>query len=196
MRAWIPLVPAMTAGLLAGVGSAFWILSNGQLLGSFEQDYWFGNDRAGSVAADPYTRGIIANIGLLALNKSETIYFHRYRDEKGRQLRESCTYELRGAVIPARWWSITVYASDSFLPVNGHHAYSVDATRVVSTTDGAWATKLSSERGGDANWISTKSAGSFSLGLRMYNPEVLARNDSSSIPFPTIKTLSCHEGPP
>jgi hypothetical protein len=194
MRSFLRIAAALVVGLALGGGSALWVLNNGQLLGSFEKDYWFGNENAGSAAADPYTRGIIAAIGLLALNKSETIYFHRYKDENGRQLREGCVYEMRGADLPTRWWSMTVYAADHFLPVNGARAYSVDATQMARAADGTWAVRLAPERGDAGNWISTKAAGEFSLALRMYNPNEGARDDAASIPFPTVTTLSCEGG--
>lgn len=194
MRGWLGIVGAVVVGLIIGVGSALWILGNGQLLGSFEKDYWFGNDRAGSATADPYTRGIIASIGLLALNKSETIYFHRYKDENGRRLRENCIYELRGGALPTRWWSMTVYAADHFLPMNGTRAYSVDASQIAAGADGAWTVRLAADRADAANWISTKAAGEFSLALRMYNPNESARSNAASIPFPTVATVSCEGG--
>jgi hypothetical protein len=196
MRVVLRIAVAVIVGLLIGGGSAVYVLYNGQLLGSFEKDYWFGNDKAGSNAADPYTRGIVAAIGLLALNKSETIYFHRYKDERGGQLSENCIYELRGAALPARWWSITVYADDNFLPVNQDRAFSADATQMVKGDDGAWAVRLAPERGEAKNWISTKAARKFSLALRMYNPDASARDDQASIPFPAIVTVSCAGGSP
>jgi hypothetical protein len=190
------IVGASVVGLVVGVGSALWVLGNGELLGDSEKDYWFGNDSAGSIAADPYTRGIVASIGLLALNKSETIYFHRYKDEHGVQLREGCVYELHGTPLPTRWWSITVYAADHFLPVNEHRAFSVDASQIVANEDGSWTAKIGPERDGAANWISNVAAREFSLGLRMYNPDATALADASSIPFPTIATVACDKGVP
>lgn len=185
------IIGAIVVGLAVGGGSAYWVLNNGQLLGSFEKDHWFGNELAGSSGADPYTRGIVASIGLLALNKSETIYFHRYKDEKGRQLRDGCAYELRGAALPTRWWSITVYAFDHFLPVNKDRAFSVDASQVAAEADGSWVVRIAREREEAKNWISTKAGRDFSLALRMYNPNEGARDNPASISFPTVVTLSC-----
>ena len=193
-RRWLRVVAAIVVGLVVGVGSSLWVLGNGELLGDFEKDHWFGNDQAGSVAADPYTRGIVASIGLLALNKSETIYFHRYEDEHGAQLREGCVYELRGTALPARWWSITVYAADHFLPVNEDRAFSIDASQLVAGADGAWKAKIAPDSDGADNWISNEAAGEFSLALRMYNPEAIALDDPAAIAFPTIATISCDGG--
>jgi hypothetical protein len=191
VRRAIVAAAALTVSAAAGIGSALVVLDNGQLIGRTQHDYWFGNRNAGSVAADPYTRGIVAKIGLLALNRSETIYFHRYKDEHGRPLREGCVYEMHGGDLPTRWWSITVYAADHFLPINGESAYSVDATQMRRGEDGAWTARIGADRADAANWIATRNAGAFSLALRMYNPDESARENEATIPFPSIRTISC-----
>lgn len=194
MKRALIIALSLLLGAAAGVGSAMVVLDNGQLLGQTNNDYWFGNRNAGSAAADPYTRGIVAKIGLLALNRSETIYFHRYKDENGEALREGCAYELSGGDLPTRWWSITAYAHDDFLPVNGQRASSVDATQVIRGEDGRWTVRMAADRSDARNWISTENAGAFSLSLRMYNPEASAREDESTIAFPSIRTIACGEG--
>lgn len=194
MKNFAGVAAAVAIGLIVGIGSAWLVLGTGQLLGRFEYDHWFGNANAGSAAADPYTRGVIATIGLLALNRSETIYFHRYLDENGEPLAESCVYDLTGGDLPARWWSITVYAADDFLPLNDDAALSVDATQIVREPDGSWTARLAPQRARANNWISTRAAGTFSLALRMYNPGDRARDDPSSIPYPKIRRVSCGEG--
>lgn len=194
MKNFARVAAALALGLIVGIGSAWLVLNNGQLLGRFEYDHWFGNANAGSAAADPYTRGIVATIGLLALNRSETIYFHRYVDENGQPLVESCSYDLSGAELPTRWWSITVYAADDFLPQNDDAALSIDATQIVRATDGSWTARMAPQRGGASNWISTRAAGRFSLALRMYNPHDQARDDPSTIAYPKVRRVSCAGG--
>jgi hypothetical protein len=189
-RRWLRWAAASVLGLLCGAGSGVWVLGNDALFGDFEKDRWAGNDRAGSVAADPYTRGIVASIGLLALDKSETIYFLRYEDEHGDPLREGCVYEVRGTSMPTRWWSITIYAADDFLPVNGERAFSIDASQVVADGED-WTLRIAPDRADASNWISNTAAGAFSLALRMYNPDAIALDDPGSIPFPTITTVAC-----
>lgn len=193
MRTLLMYVAAIVLGVGVGFGSALLVLNNGELLGQFEYDHWSGNEDAGSTVADPYTRGIIAKIGLLALNRSETIYFHRYVDDSGEYLREACIYELSGGDLPTRWWSITVYAEDDFLPQNADGALSIDATQAVRDANGRWSARLAQARDGASNWISTNNAGTYNLALRMYNPADSARNDPSSIPYPTIRRISCGE---
>lgn len=191
---WCETAACVAAGLLIGGGSALLVLGNGQLLGRESRQGWFGNANAGSTAAGPYTRAIIAKIGLLALSRAETIYFHKYDDENGKRLDAACAYELSGGPLPARWWSITIYAADDFLPVNGDAAQSVDATRLAKTADGRWTARVAATRAGAADWISSKHAGAFSLGLRMYNPSDAARASLAAIDFPRIRSLGCAGG--
>lgn len=188
------LAASLVIGAAAGVGSALWILDHGEFLGRDNVQGWVANHLVGSAKADPYTRAIIAKIGLLALTKEEAIYFHRYADDAGRRLRDDCAYEVRGAALPARWWSMTLYAEDEFLARNGDHAFSVDASRVSRDASGRWTAIVSPLREGAANWISNRGTGSFMLGLRLFNPDPRAIETPQDLTLPTIRRLSCAGG--
>lgn len=179
------------AGALLGVASALVILGNSELIGQFEHEHWTGNTQVGSDAAGPYTRGIVARTGLLALERSEAIYFHRYVDDEGARLHEGCSYELSGGELPARWWSITIYAADDFLPVNGDEAYSVDASQVVGP-DGTWTVRVAEDRADRPHWISTRNAGEFNLALRLYNPQQGASSEPGRIDYPSLVRTTCN----
>src|SRR6202008_3721538 len=86
---------------------------------------WQTNLATGSSAADPYLRTYIALTGVLALNKSETIYYEANRDSAGEPLDGKCSYRIDGKDPDARWWSITVYGKDHFLLPNPQKRYSV-----------------------------------------------------------------------
>jgi hypothetical protein len=131
----------------------------------------------------------------LALTQAETLYFNRTTDETGKPLRAECTYQLEGGPQPARWWSVTIYAADNYLPINGDNAQSADATQVAAAAkpedSGRWSIQVSPEKSGAIHWISSKNAGHYALTIRLYNPEDSARKDFTSIPLPTLKTISC-----
>jgi hypothetical protein len=184
---------AVLVGLILGMGSAFYVLKHATL-GTENVSGWMGSKLAGSTAADPYTRAMIAKGGLLALNRSETIYFTLTKDEHGRPLTQNCAYQLKGASFPARWWSVTIYAADDYLPKNHDGAFSIDDTRTQKDPGGGWTAAVSLQRpgpGGAPNWISTWAAGQFSLTLRLYNPSPQAASDPNTIVFPQITTQSC-----
>ena len=191
------LLLSLGAGL--GLGSAVMVLRSGGLgagMGSQTVDGWTGNHLTGAKAADPYTRGIVAKSGLLALTQAEAMYFTRTTDEQGQPLKAACVYALEGGAMPARWWSVTIYDADDFLPVNGDDAQSVDMTRtaVHASPTGRWSARVAVDKADATDWISSKNAGNFSLTLRLYNPQDAARSNFAAIPFPTLKTVSCAKG--
>jgi hypothetical protein len=186
---------ALLLGALIGAGSAWWTISRAG--GWFDTEFdggWRGNALAGAEAADPYTRAIVARTGLLALSARETIYFTLAHDENGRPLDDACVYELSGGALPARWWSVTIYAPDNYLPRNGEGAFSIDATRARPASDGRWRARIAAVRGEAVHWISSRAAHrGYTLMLRLYQPRQEARQHPETIPFPTIATVSCPE---
>jgi len=185
--AWIA-----TVGIGIGLGliSLWAVLAFGGANLSDHYGAWSLNRAAGSQAAGPYTRAIIARTGLLALSAQEAIYFNLDRDENGRPLDEGCIYEVSGQPLEARWWSLTLYADDNYLARNSDHAYSVDASRLGP---GAWRARISAVQGDAPFWISSRAAGrNFSLTLRVYNP--LDDFQPSEAVLPSLHTVSCGGG--
>ncbi len=156
---------------------------------------WSTDPSVGAKAANPWLRARIARIGLLGLTKEETLYFDRTTDEAGNPLREACIYKLAGGPIPVRWWSMTIYGADQFLPRNSDVAGSIDATRSLSDSRTAWSGTLSAVRPNDQPlWLSSKAAGTFSLTLRLYNPSTVDPAQLAKMTFPTIELVRC-DGP-
>lgn len=173
MRRFFAYLLAVLAGLALGFGSALamtglWPGSNMLAFGDVDVNGWQSDFAIGSKAVDPYTRARVARHGLLALAKSEAVYFTRSKDESGRPLSEDCTYRLWGGAMPAGWWSVTLYDARSMLPVNSDGALSIDASR---TGAGAWEAVIAPAPPADAaHWISSRKAGRFDLTLRLYMP--------------------------
>ncbi|MBL8545379.1 MAG: DUF1214 domain-containing protein [Hyphomonadaceae bacterium] len=183
---------AIVAGVILGGASAWATLKFGAA--SFTEHYgrWVHSRAAGSTAAGPYTRAIIARDGLLALSAREALYFSIYKDEQGRPLSESCIYNVAGLPLDARWWSLTLYADDNFLAQNTDNAHSIDASRLGN--DRAWSARISPVRGDAASWVSSRAARrGFSLTLRVYNPQRDFHPDEASLP--TLTTVSCAGDP-
>lgn len=160
--------------------------------GDVEVDGWVSDFAIGSEQASPYVRARVARHGLLALAKSEAVYFVRRHDDAGDPLRSGCRYRVAGGTMPAQWWSITLYTRESMLPMNEDAALSVDATNI--TADGqAWEAIVAPTRPADApNWISSRNAGSFDLMLRLYQPsEALLAEPETTLTPPTVTQLDC-----
>jgi len=185
--AWV--AAALIGGAL-GVASAWAALEFGRA--SFMERYgaWTHSRAAGSAAADPYTRAVIAREGLLALSAREALYFNLNEDEHGRPLSEACVYELTGRPLEARWWSVTLYARDNFLARNNDHAAAIDATRIRYGGDRLWRARIAPVRGEAAHWLSSRNTHSdFSLTLRVYHPRHAFAPSQAALP--ALTTLSC-----
>lgn len=180
---------AIVLGALVGAFVTLWSIGAVSALAQQSFGAWRYNPLAGSQVADPYTRAAIARTGLLALSARETIYFNLAEDDHGEPLDESCVYELAGGPLPARWWSVTIYAPDDYLPQNSDHAFSVDATRLG---DGDWIARVAPVRGAADDWISSRAAQrGFVLMLRLYQPRQDAREQPSTIALPELRRISC-----
>jgi len=115
---------AAVLGVAAGVASALlmsglWSSKRPMDFSNIRVDGWVSDFTVGSDKASPYVRARVARHGLLALAKSEAVYFMRNADEEGRPFLEECDYRIAGGAMPAEWWSITLYQTqDSMLPTN------------------------------------------------------------------------------
>ena len=185
-------------GLALGFGSALWLAGlwpqrTNMAFGNVDVGGWRSDFAIGSKAADPYVRARVARHGLLALAKTEAVYFTRATDDEGAPLREGCSYRLSGGQMPAGWWSVTLYDGQSMLPANTDGALSIDAERAGG---GAWSAVIAPERpAGEGLWISSRGADTFDLTLRLYMPDVaLLADPNTALTPPVIKRLSCGEG--
>lgn len=180
----------LIAGLVAGAASGWFTLQNGMVRGETYSG-WSGSKVTGSVDADPWTRARVAVSGLLALNKSQAIYFSRNTDDSGERLREDCRYRVSGGALPTRWWSITVYAADNYLPLNDDDALSFDQTEAQPDGKANWSGILSPKRPEGEAWASTSKAGDYDITLRLYQPSAQAQADYAAIPMPKVTKLDC-----
>jgi len=130
---------------------------------------WGTSLAIGSTSANPYLRAWIAKHGLLALDKSETIYLSAYDDDNGEPLAGDADYIIQGRPPDARWWSITAYGEDDFLIANDQNRYSFSTTDIKFEPDGTFKIYLS-RTPKEGNWLPAGEAKSLSLSLRLYNP--------------------------
>lgn len=195
MRRALAYLAAILAGSAIGLGSALWMAGllpggRGLAFGDVDVRGWRSDYASGSEAADPYTRARVARHGLLALAKSEAVYFTRTTDDAGAPLREACRYRLSGGAMPAAWWSVTLYDAQSMLPANRDGALSLDASRAGT---GPWQALIAAERPDDGSpWISSRGAGTFDLTLRLYIPEpAVIEAPARALDPPRIEKLDC-----
>jgi hypothetical protein len=176
--------------VLLGLGSAYVAIQQaGSADGSVTNGAWYADLTAGGADAGMHTRARVAVLGLLALNKHETIYYTARTDSAGERLSGACSYRIEGRDPDARWWSITAYASDNFLIDNPGNRYSVSKNTVVRGPDGSFVIRLSLEPEAH-NAIATSPDG-FDVTLRLYNPGPTVLKDPSGVPLPVIVKEAC-----
>ncbi len=190
MRAFVVWLAVILSGLAIGVVSGAYVALAGKAPVQ-KIDGWELSALAGSKLADPYTRAAVSRVGLLALTRQETLYFNRFSDDEGRPLQEGCDYRLDGQDLPARWWSVTLYAEDNYLAVNGDKAASFDATRQRASGQGGWSVFVGDKPKSGAPWISNRGGGKFSLTLRLYNPAAAAASSPATLALPHLVRLGC-----
>jgi hypothetical protein len=187
--AWI-----LTGLVASAIGIASALALTGGAIGNSKLvvGKWSTDPMVGATSANPWLRARIARIGLLALSKEETLYFDRNVDEAGNPLRANCIYEITGGPIPARWWSITIYDGQDFLPRNTDNAGSVDASRIAASGAENWLGVISPLAPvGNKLWISSQAAGDYSLTLRLYQPASTQGAELSKMAFPKVALMAC-----
>lgn len=187
----LKILVAVSFGVVLGGMSIVVTLRGGSLgEGGVQNGPWNANLAVGGADADIYTRASVALGGLLALSKEETIYYTAFTDNEGLTLSENCTYEVSGQDPATRWWSITAYAADHYLPLNDDGRLSMAQSTVARASDGSFTIVVSPDPE-DVNWISSRGAGKFSLTLRLYNPERAVYEAPATTTLPTITRRTC-----
>lgn len=157
------------------------------------QSLWLFSDRIGSASASGLERARVAIGGPLGLSSQEAVYFISIEDMQGQPLVSDCDYEVSGGAIDARWWSITLYDSDTqhYVP-NAQKRSSWNSLSVPQGDDGNWAFTVSQMRQ-DGPWLPSQAEPGrrFELNLRVYNPSPDLRAAIPNIPLPRVERLSC-----
>jgi hypothetical protein len=189
MKLATKIITAVVVGTLLGLFATWFTVERGSMPGAVTNGPWTTNLAAGNSQSDPYTRAKVAIHGLLALNRSETIYYSAARDGDGEPLDGRCVYEISGRDPDARWWSITAYGADDFLIPNPAGRYSVSKTTVSRAPDGDFSVQVGGANSG-ANWIPLAPE-RFVLTLRLYNPGPAVALDPAHVALPALKKVSC-----
>lgn len=185
------MLAAAAVGLAIGVGSA-WLATGGLIgAGALRNGGWSTDLTVGSPAANPWVRAQIARVGLLALPKSQTVYFDRNTDDAGAPLDPRCRYEIAGGAIPARWWSITAYGSDQMLARAPDGPVSVDKTRLGTAAEGSWTVLAGSADGSERPRLSLAGLDRPILMLRLYNPDAADPIALKVMGLPTVTRRDC-----
>lgn len=179
--------------VLVGLGSAWWVLKKSPFFQQTVQvGAWKANLLAGSTDAGMYTRAAVALNALLALDRSETMYFMATQDDAGQALRSQCKYRVEGVPPAARWWSVTAYADDLFLFDAPNRQHSLNGSTAQLDAQGRFALQTGPQPEGSAHWLPTPGKQGVVLILRLYNPEPgLQASPASLVPPAIVRQGAC-----
>jgi len=183
------IIAMLVAGTALGLFVTWFTIMHGTMPGGVSDGPWKTNLLIGSSSGGIYTRAAVAVHGLLALNRSETIYYSASTDDGGDRLNGRCSYLVAGRDPPARWWSITVYGADDYLIPNPAARYSISETSVTRDASGEFVASIAPKAGGP-NALPTEGK-KFSLTLRLYNPSPAVAADPAHVKLPAIHKVSC-----
>ena len=175
--------------MLAGGGSAVQAARQGFADGTLASGPWQTGRDFGSAEASALVRARVALSGLLALPRSEAMYFTARTDSAGDLLDGRCRYAIRGGRFDARWWSITLYDRAGYLVSNPWGRYSVGSSAVAPGGD-AWTIAVAPDEQ-PGLWIPSTNAAGFDLTLRLYHPGAGLRDAPERSAMPEIARLAC-----
>jgi hypothetical protein len=182
-------IAALAIGTALGVAATWLFVFYGNMPGGVTDGPWRTNLLTGSSKGDVQTRASVAVHGLLALNRSETIYYTATADDGGARLTSDCAYRITGRDPDARWWSITAYGADDYLIPNPANRYSISKNTVVRGVDGSFSADVAMTAQ-TPNWVPVM-GGPFSLTLRLYNPGPDIARGPAHAALPKIEKISC-----
>ncbi len=188
-----PLVVTIVTATGLGLASAWWSVRNGGPAESrFQVGPWEGSLLAGSPNADLYTRARVAVVGLLALDRRETVYYIARTDTAGQVLRSRCQYRIDGIAPSARWWSLTAYAEDHFLFDAPQGRFSLNGALATLDTRGEfhlWTGPKAVAEPGTDHWLPTPGDRGLELTLRLYHPSEAVQQNPQTLIAPTIERV-------
>lgn len=161
----------------------------------FEQteSLWLFSDKIGSAAASGVERAKVAIGGPLGLSAKEAVYFIATHDTDNQRLVSECTYVVTGPPIDTRWWSLTLYDSNTQHYVqNEINRSSWNSVSIPRGDDNTWKLTVAPDLQTGA-WLPSQAepAQPFELNLRVYNPSEATRAALPNIPLPTVERVSC-----
>lgn len=180
------------SGLLLGLGSAWWSLRDlGSSPAAFRAGPWEVSLLTGSPNADSNTRARVALHGLLALGRSESLYYLARSDSAGNGLRSQCRYRVSGLPPPARWWSVTAYADDHFLFDAPQARFSLNGKLATLDQSGEFAMVTGPTAPGQSAlyWLPTPGDRGLELVLRLYQPAATLQRNPLDLVAPRIELM-------
>lgn len=193
MNFLIRLIGFSLLALVAGIGSAWYMIDNGAFFSTTSIGPWVTWSNEGRLDADPYTRARMSRSGRLPVTGSTALYFTAVTDSEGDTLSAECDYEIAGRPFNALWWSIAAYDGEGQFIANkaGRHAF--NSKNITLLPDGSFRIRLA-PKARPGNWLPSGDVDSPMLMLRVFKPQNTAEagsQDTRAEILPVIRRLDC-----
>ena len=190
MRNAFNLFLALLIALVVGLGGTWYALTYEKGVETVVVGPWRAVIEVGTAEPNPYARAILARTGAIPMLATESISFRTLTDSRGEPLRGTCVYRLRGDLIEARWWTLTVTDDKGRRPVRDPASNTATSIGVVRDQDGQFEITLSpTARPG--NWLSTGGMARLALTLRLYDTPLYVSGGLADAALPSITLEGC-----
>jgi len=184
------LVLALVIAVVVGLGGTWYALTYEKGVETVIAGPWRAVIEVGTVEPNPYARAVLARTGAIPMVATESIVFRTSTDSRGELLRGACVYRLRGDVIEARWWTLTVTDEKGRQPIRDPGTHAMTSVGVVRDQEGKFEIVLSpTARPG--NWLSTGGMPRLALALRLYDTPLYVNGGLDDIVLPSIAREQC-----
>lgn len=173
---------ALLIGSLSGLGMTWLMSARENGFGALEIGTWRAWPKTGTQEADPYARAVFARSGELPIGLSEGIAFVTATDDQGRAIDGRCITRISGKLLPARFWTITIYDGRGRLIENPAARYGFASPEILFDAGGSIEIWLS-PRAHSGNWLPTGESERIVAVIRLYDtPTGVARSEAAQMP--------------
>ncbi|MBX3519060.1 MAG: DUF1214 domain-containing protein [Xanthobacteraceae bacterium] len=173
---------ALLIGSASGLGLTWLMSSRESGFGAVQIGAWRAWPRSGTLDADPYARAIFARSGELPIGLSEGVAFIATTDDQGRAIDGHCVTRIAGRLLPARFWTLTIYDGRGRLIENPSARYAFTSAEVVYESGGEVKIWLA-PRAHTGNWLPTGESERIVAIFRLYDtPAGVARSEAAEMP--------------
>jgi hypothetical protein len=191
VRLLLGLVFAFAVAIMVGLGTTWFVLTQGAAFGSVTIGAWTAWPKTGTADVDPYARAAIARNGELPIGSGDGVAFFALADDRGQPLDGRCDVTLRGTTPQARFWTLTLYDREGQFIANSLDRKGFTSQEIVRQADGGFMI-VAAPRARTGNWLPTGGVERFVLVLRLYDsPFGVATRASREAPMPAIAVERC-----
>jgi hypothetical protein len=190
-------ISIVTVALAFAIVGGAWLtditLASFDRLGSVTIGSWTAYPVEGTPESNPYARARLARDANLAMGAAEGVSFFAEFDDAGKPLAGNCDYVLKGANLPARFWTLLLMDTDKH-PVKEDR----EGLPVSQTSDNLVYGNLQqfeveiSAFARPGNWLSATPGSNFILALNLYDSPIATNKGLVDTSLPAVTRVRCH----